>query len=374
MGKLLRPGNARQAFIPATPVPARGGWTISEALTKALEGFEKRVADKVVLCLPDLYLDQLVTLPRWADTQKHLASAALRGGGRIRSGGQRLVIGGNALNTARALAALGLRARFAARTSKAALEFAKQETAGSGLDLSLVAVDGEASLTVALEMGGERTNVQFNDAGSLEGLQFGDLGEAVAHAFPGAAAVHIANWGQNIAGGTAFVGQAAHLAKKSGALTFLDPSDLWGREKDTLELIRQVQGSKELDWFLVNEAELRELSRVLLLNAGGTSPCAHDDMEGQGREFTKRVPAGLAAHTPRRCQSWRAGRSEGVSADEPAGPLRTTGAGDVWNAAFIGGTLAGMDPQVRLEFAQRTARIFVTSKGPPPSLGAIRLA
>ncbi len=329
------------------------------------------MADKVVLCLPDLYLDQLVTLPRWGDTQKLLTSAALRGGGRIRSGGQRLVIGGNALNTARALAALGVRARFAARTSKAALEFAKEETSGSGLDLSLVRTDGEASLTVALEMGGERTNVQLNDAGSLEGLRLADLGEGVAAAFKGASAVHIANWGQNVAGGTAFVGETARLAKQTGALTFLDPSDLWGREKDTLALIRQVQASKELDWFLVNEAELRELSRVLLLNAGGTSPCAHDDMEGQGREFTKRVPAGLAAHAARRAESWRGGKSEGAIEEAPAEPLRTTGAGDVWNAAFIAGTLAGMTPQVRLEFAQRAARDFVTSRGPPPSTGAV---
>ena len=352
-------------------MPPRGGRTASESLTKALDGFEKRVRGKVVLCLPDLYLDQLVTLPRWADTQKLLTSAALRGGGRIRSAGQKFVIGGNALNTARALAALGVPARFAARTSKAALEFAKRETDGSGLDLSLVRTDGKASLTVALEMGGDRTNVQLNEAGSLDGLRLADLGEGVAAAIKGAAAVHIANWGQNVAGGTAFFAETSKLAKQAGALTFFDPSDLWGREKDTLGLIREVTASKQLDWFLVNEAELRELSRVLLLNAGGTSPCAHDDMQGQGREFTKRVPAGLATHAQRRAESWRGGKSEGAIEQEPAVPLRTTGAGDVWNAAFIAGTLSGMAPQVRLEFAQTMARIFVTSEGAPPSLSGL---
>jgi len=353
-------------------VRPRGGPTTSEALTRALEGFDKRVAGKVVVCLPDLYLDQLVTLPRWAETQKQLTSAALRGGGRIRSGGQRLVVGGNALNTARALASLGVPVRFAARTSKAALELAKREADGSGLDMSLVRTDGKASLTVALEMGGERTNVQLNDAGSLEGLRLEDLGEGVAAAIQGAAAVHVANWGQNVAGGTAFLAETAKLAKQAGALTFFDPSDLWGREKDTLGLIREVQASKGLDWFLVNEVELRELSRVLLLNAGGTSPCAHDDMQGQGREFTKRVPGGLAAHAARRAESWRAGKSEGAFDEEPALPLRTTGAGDVWNAAFIAATLAGTEPQVRLEFAQRLARAFVTTLGAPPSLAALR--
>jgi sugar/nucleoside kinase (ribokinase family) len=351
-----------------------GGQAGNEELLGALEGFEGKVARKVVVCLPDLFLDQIVTAPRWADLQKQLTSATLRGGGRIRTGGERLVVGGNAFNAARALARLGVPSRFAGLTSKAALDFARRETAGEAIDFSLVKVGGRASLTVAIEMGEERTNVQLNDPGSLDGLRLPDLGSEIGAALSSAAAVHIANWGQNIQAGTALVVEALRAAKSGGALTFLDPSDLWGREKDTLELIRAAPAHKDLDYVLVNEAELRELSRVLLLNAGGTSPCAHDDVEGQGREFTKRVEAGLALHTARHCQSWRKGRSEGAVNGRGEKPVRTTGAGDVWNAAFIAGTLAGLAPQVRLEFAQAAAHRFVTTVGPPPSLDEVRSA
>src|SRR5206468_773682 len=109
-----------------------------------------------------------------------------------------------------------------------------------------------------------------------------------------------------------------------------------------------------------------------LLNAGGTSPCAHDDVEGQGREFTKRVEAGLAVHTHKRAHSWRKGKSEGAVEGAQAAPLRTTGAGDVWNAGFIAATLGGLAPQVRLEFAEACARRFVTTGSGVPTVADVR--
>ena len=356
----------------AARLRAAGAAGVTAEALEAVEGLEGKLHGKAVLCLPDLYIDELVSVPKWADVQKQLASAALRGGGRIRSAGQRLVLGGNAFNAARALARLGLSARFAGLTSEGALDFARRGTEGEGLDLRFLRSGGHASLTVALEMGPDRTNVQLNDPGSLDGFRLSDLGAGGADAFAGAAAVHVANWGQNLRAGTAFVEEALAAAKAAGAITFLDPSDLWGREKDTLGLIRRVMEGKDLGYLLVNEAELREVARVLLLNAGGTSPCAHDDVEGQGREFTKRVESALAVHTAARAQSWRKGKSEGAVSGAPATPLRTTGAGDVWNAAFIAATLGGLTPQVRLEFAQAAARHFVTTAGPPPSLADVR--
>ncbi len=341
-------------------------------VVKAIEGLEAKLAGKVALCLPDLYLDELVSVPKWGDLQKQLASATLRGGGRIRSAGQRLVVGGNAFNAARGLARLGVHTRFAGVTSQGALDFAARETAGEGIDLRHLRTGGHASLTVALEMGPDRTNVQLNDPGSIDGLRLADLTQSGADAFHGAHAVHVANWGQNLKAGTAFVEEVLAAARKAGAVTTFDPSDLWGREKDTLEMLHRVAERKDLDYFLVNEAELRELARVLLLNAGGTSPCAHDDLEGQGREFTKRVEAGLAVHTHKRAESWRKGRSEGAVAGTAAAPLRTTGAGDIWNAGFIAATLGGLAPQVRLEFATACARRFVTTPTGVPSVTDVR--
>jgi sugar/nucleoside kinase (ribokinase family) len=285
---------------------------------------------------------------------------------------QRMEAGGNAFNTARALARLGVHVQFSALTSRTALDFATKETAGEPIDLHLVRTSGKTAKTVSIEFGPERVNVMLNDPGSLEGLQAADLGEELASALSKANAVHIANWGQNQTNGTAFALEVLRTAKKAGAQTFLDPSDVWGREQAVLDFIGKIPSGTDLDFLLVNESELRELARVLLLHAGGTSPCAHDDVDGQGTEFTKRTKAAVAAHTPRRSQLFRQGKSLAMLETPVLTPTRTTGAGDVWNAGFIAGTVAGLSPRESLELAAAAGRHYVTHTGRAPTIAELR--
>jgi sugar/nucleoside kinase (ribokinase family) len=350
-------------------VPSPGGLLLS------LDGIEHKLHGRSVLCLPDLFLDHIVALPKWGEIQRPITAAFLRGGGAFRGGAQRLTSGGNAFNTARALARLGVPARFVGVTSREAFEFAQRETSGEPLDLSLVQQTGTTSMTVAMEFGPERVNVMVNDPGSLDGLRVEDLGPGLGNALHGAAAVHVANWAQNRTAGTPFVTEILRMAKREGALTFLDPADLTNREPDVLEFIHKVPQGEHLDWMLVNESELRELARVLLLHESTTSPCAHDDTEGQGKEFTKRVRSGLAAHTLKTSQSFRGGKAEGAAPVTLLAPARQTGAGDVWNAGFIAGVLGGLAPKERLELGNTVARLFVGgAAGAPPTLAEVRKA
>ena len=351
------------------------GTDSSGSLLWALEGLEGKIQGKHVLCLPDLFLDHIAALPKWGDLQKPITAAVLRGGGNFRSGEQRIAPGGNAFNTARALARLGVPARFAALTSREALEFVDRETTDEPIDLTLVETTGRTSMTIAMELGPDRINVMMNDPGSLEGLRLADLGSGVAQAINGAAAVHVGNWAQNRSQGTAFARDVLQAAKRAGALTFLDPSDLTNREPDVLEFIHAVAQGEHLDWLLVNESEVRELARVLLLHDSSTSPCAHDDTEGQGKEFTKRSKSAVAVHLLRASMSFRKGKMEAQAPVSVIPPARTTGAGDVWSAGFIAGTLAGIGAAERLQLANIVARLFVSKPaGPPPTLGEVRAA
>lgn len=343
------------------------------ALLAALKDAESTLAKKRAVALPDLFIDHIVSLPKWGDTQKQVAATVLRGGGNIRGGTQELAAGGNAFNAARALSRLGVATRFVGHTSRAAMDFAATSTHGERVDATLVRLDGRTSMTASLELGSERTNVMFNDPGSLEGLTAGDLAPGAKEAVGEADAVLLANWAGNRAQGTAFAKEVLAWARAGGAATFLDPSDVWGREADVLTMLREVAKGEHLDWLLVNEPELREVSRVLLLNDTNESPCAHDDFEGQARELSRHVRAAVASHRRQGAQSHRLGAMEAELAWTPLDPLRMTGAGDTWNAGFIAGALLGLQPIDRLQLAHAVARVFVAqAAGPPPTLAEVR--
>ncbi len=343
------------------------------SLLAGLKDAEGTLTKKRAVALPDIFIDHILTMPKWGDTQRQVAATVLRGGGNLRGVPQHLAAGGNAFNTARALARLGVPTRFLGRTSRSAMEFATSSTHGERVDTTLARLDGETSMTASFEMGAERVNVMFNDPGSLDGLTAADLGEAARSAVQGAHAVLVANWAGNRSNGTAFAKEVLAWAKEGEAVTFLDPSDVWGREQDVLQLLKDVAKGEHLDWILVNEPELREVSRVYLLNETSTSPCSHDDFEGQAKELSRHLRAAIASHRRGGSQSHRSGNLEAALEWAPIEPQRTTGAGDAWNAGFIAGALLGLPPVDRLQLAHAVARVFIARKaGPPPTLAEVR--
>lgn len=343
------------------------------SLLAGLKDAEDALTKKRAVALPDLFIDHIVSLPKWGDTQRQVAATVIRGGGNIRGGVQHLAAGGNAFNAARALSRLGVPTKFLGRTSRSAMDFAANSTHGERVDSSLVQLDGETAMTASMEMGTERTNVMFNDPGSLEGLTAKDLGDGAKAAVEGAHAVLVANWAGNRGEGTAFVKEVLGWAKAGEAKTFLDPSDVWGREGDVLQMLREVAKGGMLDWLLVNEPELREVSRVLLLNDTNESPCSHDDFEGQARELSRHIKAAVASHRRQESQSHRAGAKEASLEWPPIDPQRMTGAGDAWNAGFIVGVLLDLEPVDRLQLAHAVGRVYVSrAAGPPPTLAEVR--
>ncbi len=343
------------------------------SLLAALKGAEDTLNQKRAVALPDLFIDHIVSLPKWGETQKQIVSTVIRGGGNIRGGAQRLAAGGNAFSAARGLSRLGVATKFIGHTSRSAMDFAVNSTHGERVDSSLVRLDGRTAMTASLEMGVERANVMFNDPGSLVGLKAADLGDGAREAITKADAVLVANWAGNPSQGTAFADEVLGWARSGGAATFLDPSDVWGREQEVLHMLRQLGKGENLDWLLVNEPELREVSRVLLLNDTSESPCAHDDFEGQARELSRHLRTAVASHRRQGSQTHRSGSKEASLEWPPIEPARITGAGDTWNSGFIAGVLLGLSPLHRLQLAHAVARVFVShTAGPPPTLAEVR--
>jgi len=55
-----------------------------QELLSALEGAEGALRGKRAVCLPDLFIDHIVEMPRWGEAQKQITATFLRGGRRSR--------------------------------------------------------------------------------------------------------------------------------------------------------------------------------------------------------------------------------------------------------------------------------------------------
>ena len=240
-----------------------------------------------------------------------------------------LVIGGSAAITAVAAARLGLRVALAAAVgADPAGEFMRDQLAAEGVDVSFVAVRGDAptGMTVALSRGGDRAILTA--LGAVASLTAADVPEAL---LADARHVHASSWFllQDCLGPG--LGALFSAARSAGVMTSLDtnwdPSGRWA-SPDLAAAIAQA------GLLLPNEAEAVRLANGCLAGA--------DDLDS--------AVSALVAAGPR--VVIKLGERGALCADGPARqhvslppvtPADTTGAGDCFNAGLIAGLLDGLD-------------------------------
>lgn len=312
----------------------------------------ERLAALRVVCLPDLFLDHIVEAPAFDVAVEAIERVHARGGGNVRGWRQRLHAGGNAANTARALARLGLEVRLVARTDLFARAFAQTTLGRDGVDLALVRADGEGALTTALEFGPGRANVMLNHPGSVATFGPDDLDEPVCRAIGEADAVVLANWGNTREHGTPLIEAVAGTAGPS-TLTYLDTSDVSDRLDEVEELIETVAKAGIRVWAM-NEVELGCF-------------VGEREIEEAGAVLAERTGAVVDVHTKRQAWSFEAGPVHRAAAPERA-VLRSTGAGDAWNAGNLVGHLLDLPAEERLALAHRVAGATLSDpEGVPPA-------
>lgn len=317
-----------------------------------------------VVTLPDFFLDHFLRLPRWDEALPAWKSVHARGGGNVPTPGQHFQPGGNAANTALALARLGVRTHLVTRTSGFGRAYLEQTLGRMGVDLRHVKADGHLSVTTALEFQEARpANVMLSDPGSL--AQYGpeELDANDWTLLEAADLVLLSNWSQNRRG-TALVEAVARAARKAGTSTMLDTGDPSARAADLPELLGRVLPLADLDVYALNENELRLLTG---------RPLAEGEEEvTAARGLHARRPDGvLDLHTARFAATFTSS-GEAVVPTFCVEPLRVTGAGDSWNAGNIVGHLAGLAPTDRLLLANAVAGLYVSGKeGIAPTLGDV---
>ncbi|MGQ9459605.1 MAG: carbohydrate kinase family protein [Candidatus Bathyarchaeaceae archaeon] len=352
--------------------------SFAQNLEELLSFFEKLKPKKFsVVVMPDFFLDRLVTYEgNIKHFSKAIAEVAKRKGGSIHGIRQLELRGGNAANTAAALAALGAQVYPIIDTSPLGLHLLKFYLEPFGVDLSHVKTGGRTSLTTAIELNheGGRVNVMMSDLGSLSEFGLGDLTSKDFKVLREADYVCIFHWAGTRRWGTKLAEGVFSCVRKEGkGKTYYDTSDPSPKKREVPELVEKVLLRNLVDIFSVNENEAHCYASQLdkkVSNLGKTMKL--DELAKEcARILAKNITARVDLHTTTFAGSF-ARDSEVMVPAFKVSVLRATGAGDAWNAGNIFGDALSLPDSCRLTLANAVASYYISSPaGEHPTLSKL---
>jgi sugar/nucleoside kinase (ribokinase family) len=311
----------------------------------------KDIAEFHVVVLPDFFVDHFLRFDQYLQTLQHLNQIQVQGGGNISGIPQNINQGGNAANTALALARLGVSSHLICRTDSFGLHLLDYFLGKNGVDLSLVKSDGKLAITTALEFEQDKVNIMLGDPGSVADFTYMLLNSHDLEVITQSDVVGVMNWNLNTCG-TMLASEVFHHAKKAGATTFFDCGDPSPRKNDIPELFNQVLKNLDLDIFGLNENELHHL-----ISSKGNS---QEDIVSDAQSFKNKISARLDVHTAHFSCSV-ADTCTIVPTMKLSNIYRFTGAGDAWNAGNLFAELFGFTVEERLFFANAFAGYYISS-------------
>ncbi len=326
--------------------------SLQKRLLQTLQSLDrKEISMFHVVMLPDFFADHFISLNTVEKTCNAVKTVAAQGGGNLPGIAQRITQGGNAANTALALARLGISAHLICRTDPLGGHLLQYFLGKNGVDLLGVKTDGNLAITTALEFEEHHANIMIGDPGSVATFSFELLNDHDRELIASADLVGVTNWNLNRFG-TDLACNVFELAKKHGVRTFFDSGDPSPRVYDIPELINKVLTNHQLDIFGLNENELRYYSN--------SSNKTQEEMISAAVLLKKKIPARIDLHT-----SLFSGSIHNTFIVVPTMPLstvyRSTGAGDAWNAANLFAELLGFADDERLLFANMFAGYYISS-------------
>ncbi len=182
-----------------------------------------------VVVMPDYFMDRLIGIDYGAQRFcSEISDIIERKGGSIDQVSQTDLRGGNAVNVASALLALGAKVTPIVCTSKLGLEQIRFNLKEFNVDTSHVKTFSKASITTALEFktSSGKANVMLRDLGSLADFGPGDLIEEDYKLIEDADYVCLFNWAGTQKHGTRLAEAVFKRAKAKGKCkTYLDTAD-----------------------------------------------------------------------------------------------------------------------------------------------------
>jgi ribokinase len=336
----------------------------TEELLNLLSGDSKPIN---VVVMPDFFMDRLINVGLDAiEFSKMLQDIVARKGGsldQIPSIDQK---GGNAINVASALLALGATVTPIVCTNNFGLEQVRFHLKGYPADFSHMKVSSKASLTTALEFQGSngKANVMLRDLGSLAEFGPSNLNESDFKAIKDADYVCLFNWTGTLHFGTELAQIVFEHAKKSSKCkTFYDTADPLPNKGKIPELIEKVLKSKNLDILSLNENEAVAFASLLSTEVvKKKGKVKFNELALMSAQMLAAIiPARVDLHTTSFAVSIVDGKAVLVPSFKVQ-PLRATGAGDAWDAGNLIGDANGLSDQARLMLANAVSAYYLMSQ------------
>jgi len=319
-----------------------------------------------VTVMPDFFLDRLISLrSNVKDFSEILRNVVERKGGSVDAIEQTELRGGNAINTASALATLDVNVTPIACTSELGLQLIKFYLKPFEVDLSHIKIFEKPSITTAIEFKTKngKVNVMLRDVGALADFGPHHLNEQDFEAIEKADYVCVYNWAGTRRFGTELAKTVFnHVKTKGKGKTYYDTADPTPNKGKIPELVKNVLQSRYVDILSVNEneavcyasklsGEVRALRKKLQF----------DELAMESaRILASHLSASVDLHTTRFSATFTKKGETVVSAFKvPA--LRVTGAGDAWNAGNILGDAYGLSDGCRLALANAVAACYISN-------------
>jgi len=343
-----------------------------------LQNFLNKGQSKLLnaVVMPDFFLDRILDLPWTVDEFSTVnADVVSRNGGSIDGISQIDLKGGNAVNTASALAALGIKVTPILCTNEYGLHLLNYHFKW-GIDLSHVKIFPKASVTTAFELKTNfgKVNVMLRDVGSLADFGPKDLDAKDYATINNADYVCLFNWAGTKTHGTALAKKIFEKTRQLGkGKTYYDTADPMPNRDEIACLITDVLETSNVDMLSLNENEAVTYA-VLFDSSLKEKSCklSFADLALEAaRVLSKHFSARIDLHTTAFSASLKHG-SEVVVPSFKVNAIRATGAGDTWNAGNIFGDGNGLSDGCRLMLANAVSACYLSNpSGMHPNLDVL---
>jgi len=342
---------------------------LSSGCLEELRGFFKEsseIKEVGVVVMPDFFLDRLISPNNDVTAfSKLMKRVVKRKGGSIDGIRQTELRGGNAVNTASALAALDVKVTPIVCTSQLGLRLIKFHFKSLKADFSHVKIFDKPSITTAIEFetGNGKTNVMLRDVGALADFGPRHLNNEDFKTIEDADYVCVFNWAGTRLFGTELAEKVFNHVKDNGkGKTYYDTADPTPNKEGIPKLVGKVLRKSLVDILSVNENEAvcyasqlsdeaEELRKSLKFNELAKE-CA--------RILASHLSARIDLHTTSFSASFTK-KNEVIVPAFDVTVLRATGAGDAWNAGNILGDAYGLSDDCRLALANAVAAYYISN-------------